>query len=95
LFRHAHRRPIAARVVRAVSDPKVLTAVLAALLNSAVVDQVFRCISGSVAVSAFELEALPLPVPSALTLLAGPRRRPRPSRDGQSRVPAALWRGGG
>jgi adenine-specific DNA-methyltransferase len=34
---------------------------VAAVLNSDVVDQVFRCISGSVAVSAFELEAIPLP----------------------------------
>ena len=41
--------------------PKVSTAALSALLNSAVADQAFRCISGSVAVSAFELEALPLP----------------------------------
>jgi len=41
--------------------PKVGTAVLAAVLNSAIADEVFRCISGSVAVSAFELESLPLP----------------------------------
>jgi hypothetical protein len=34
---------------------------LRALLNSETVDQVFRCISGSVAVSAYELNALPLP----------------------------------
>ena len=45
-------------------EPIVPTSVLAALLNSAVVDQVFRCINGSVAVSAYELEALPLPDPS-------------------------------
>lgn len=44
-----------------VGKPKVSPKVLAALLNSEVVDQLFRCISGSVAVSAFELEALPLP----------------------------------
>ena len=44
--------------------------VIAALLNSQVVDQVFRCISGSVAVSAFELEAMPLPAASALAPLA-------------------------
>ena len=43
--------------------PKVSPAVLAALLNSDVVDQVFRCINGSVAVSAYELQALPLPSP--------------------------------
>ena len=40
--------------------------VVAALLNSRVIDDLFRCISGSVAVSAFELEALPLPSPEAL-----------------------------
>jgi len=40
--------------------------VIAALLNSQVVDDLFRCISGSVAVSAFELEAMPLPSPGAL-----------------------------
>ena len=43
--------------------PIVRPAVLAALLNSDLVDQVFRCINGSVAVSAYELKALPLPSP--------------------------------
>lgn len=42
-------------------EPKVSPAVLATILNSRIVDAVFRCMSGSVAVSAFELEALPLP----------------------------------
>jgi len=42
-------------------DPAVSVAALTALLNSAIVDQAFRCISGSVAVSAYEMEALPLP----------------------------------
>lgn len=46
--------------------PAVSVAAVAALLNSSAVDAVFRCISGSVAVSAFELEALPLPSPTAL-----------------------------
>ena len=46
--------------------PKVDSAALSALLNSKVVDQVFRCINGSVAVSAYELEALPLPPPEEL-----------------------------
>lgn len=36
-------------------------ATVAAFFNTKVVDQAFRCISGSVAVSAYELEALPLP----------------------------------
>ena len=46
--------------------PKVRPALLAALLNSKAVDQAFRCISGSVAVSAYELKALPLPSPESL-----------------------------
>lgn len=41
-------------------SPFALTTI-AALLNSAAVDRVFRCISGSVAVSAYELHALPFP----------------------------------
>ena len=41
--------------------PRVSPASLAALLNCEAVDQLFRCISGSVAVSAYELKALPLP----------------------------------
>lgn len=39
----------------------ISTAAIAALLNSAVVDRAFRCISGSVAVSAYELNAVPMP----------------------------------
>ncbi len=53
-------------VVRLAPDAPVGLATLAALLNSRIVDDVFRCISGSVAVSAFELEALPVPPPDAL-----------------------------
>lgn len=48
-------------MVKAVGTPKVSAATVAAVLNSTIVDAAFRCISGSVAVSAFELEALPLP----------------------------------
>lgn len=39
---------------------------LAALLNTQTVDKVFRCLNGSAAVSRFELESLPLPVPDAV-----------------------------
>ena len=46
--------------------PKVAPAALAVLLNSNMVDQVFRCINGSVAVSAYELQALPLPSPEGI-----------------------------
>ncbi|MFL6232938.1 MAG: class I SAM-dependent DNA methyltransferase [Thermoanaerobaculia bacterium] len=48
-----------------VENPAVSLRVIAAILNSDVVDTAFRCISGSVAVSATELEALPLPSPEA------------------------------
>ena len=43
------------------ANPPVGLAATAVLLNSTVVDQVFRCISGSVAVSAYELNSLPVP----------------------------------
>jgi len=61
--------PDAGRPVRAAPD------VVAAFLNSGVADRAFRCVSGSVAVSAYELEALPLPAADTLgplaSLLAG------------------------
>ncbi|MBI2497942.1 MAG: Eco57I restriction-modification methylase domain-containing protein [Opitutae bacterium] len=52
--------------VMAVMPRAVPLWVVAALLNSRPVDQAFRCISGSVAVSAYELESLPLPEPGEL-----------------------------
>jgi adenine-specific DNA-methyltransferase len=42
-------------------NPPVDTNTLAAFLNSTATDHAFRCISGTVAVSAYELEAMPLP----------------------------------
>ncbi len=58
-------------MVRAVAArPLVAPAAIAALLNSAVVDEAFRCINGSVAVSAFELEELPLPSPAVIEKVA-------------------------
>jgi adenine-specific DNA-methyltransferase len=59
-----------------VQKPKVPAAVVAAALNSAVLDQAFRCISGSVAVSAFELEALPLPDAATISALGKLLRNP-------------------
>jgi adenine-specific DNA-methyltransferase len=53
-------------MVRPKGPTKVSARAVAAILNSRVADQVFRCISGSVAVSAFELESLPLPSASAM-----------------------------
>lgn len=48
-------------VLRAMGPNAISPEALAALLNTEAVDQVFRCLSGSVAVSATELHALPLP----------------------------------
>ncbi len=53
-------------MVRPCARPAVSPATVAAVLNSAIVDQLFRCINGSVAVSAFEMAALPLPSPAAM-----------------------------
>lgn len=48
-------------MVYAVKDQGISPETIAALLNSHALDTAFRCISGSVAVSAYELNALPLP----------------------------------
>lgn len=62
-------------IVAIVDDPPVDTGALAAFLNSTVADQVFRCINGSVAVSAYELEAMPLPSPAVMAELAALLKR--------------------
>lgn len=46
--------------------PAIRPETLAVVLNTEVVDRAFRCISGSVAVSAYELNAIPLPSIDAL-----------------------------
>jgi adenine-specific DNA-methyltransferase len=51
-------------VIRAGTLPVVGPDTIATILNSRALDRAFRCINGSVAVSAYELEALPLPSPS-------------------------------
>ena len=51
-------------------QPKVEPTVLAAFLNTAIVDRAFRCLSGSVAVSAYELEALPVPPAESIERVA-------------------------
>ena len=48
-------------VIRPLHRSDVQTSTIARLLNSEAADHAFRCISGSVAVSAYELNALPLP----------------------------------
>ena len=50
-------------------EPKVTSAALSALLNSDAVDRLFRCINGSVAVSAYELKSLPLPSPEDMKII--------------------------
>ncbi len=52
------------------AKPTVTPATISAVLNSHAADAAFRCISGSVAVSAFELEALPLPDPATMRKIA-------------------------
>lgn len=50
-------------MIRRTADKGVSLEALAAVLNSQAADAAFRCISGSVAVSAYELNAMPLPAP--------------------------------
>jgi adenine-specific DNA-methyltransferase len=58
-------------MVRPLNKRAPITAeVVAAFLNSAAADRAFRCVSGSVAVSAYELEAMPLPALDSLEPLA-------------------------
>jgi adenine-specific DNA-methyltransferase len=60
-------------MVPTVNKPAVSPALLAAFLNSVAADRAFRCLSGSVAVSAYELENLPLPAADDLKRLVGRR----------------------
>lgn len=53
-------------IIYAPGQPRVSPHTVACLLNTLAVDRAFRCISGSVAVSAYELEALPLPSMQAI-----------------------------
>lgn len=48
-------------IIHAARRSEVSASALSAILNSEAADRAFRCISGSVAVSAYELKALPLP----------------------------------
>ena len=53
-----------------VDEPAVSADAVAAFLNCAAADAAFRCVSGSVAVSAYELENLPLPAPEEMQQIA-------------------------
>jgi adenine-specific DNA-methyltransferase len=70
--------------------PAISPRALAAFLNSGVADAVFRCFSGSVAVSAYELESLPLPPARALDDLEAAVHRGAPS-DEIDRICAHLY----
>jgi adenine-specific DNA-methyltransferase len=75
-------------MIRPITDtPAVPAATIAALLNSSIVDRAFRCISGSVAVSAYELENLPLPSPTEMKALLGRKS----SRDSIEKVCLELY----
>jgi adenine-specific DNA-methyltransferase len=56
-----------------VEKPSISPKVLAAFLNTTIADRAFRCLSGSVAVSAYELESLPLPAASEIRGMLGGR----------------------
>jgi adenine-specific DNA-methyltransferase len=59
-------------VLRCSRDDTPLSAdLLTALLNSPTLDRLYRCMTGTVAVSAYELEALPLPPAGVLREWAG------------------------
>ncbi|MDO9443668.1 MAG: N-6 DNA methylase [Beijerinckiaceae bacterium] len=54
------------RPAASAGDTAITQATLAAVLSTSTIDRLMRCISGSVALSAYELEALPLPNASIL-----------------------------
>lgn len=72
-FLNSHKQGVVVEnhinIIKPTSKKLVSLKALLALLNSDAIDQIFRCISGSVAVSAYELNALPLPDPECITKL--------------------------
>jgi adenine-specific DNA-methyltransferase len=54
-----------------IAAPALSRAALAHLLTTSTMDQLMRCLAGSVAVSAYELESLPLPDNDVLTRWVG------------------------
>lgn len=54
-----------------VAAPAVSSGAIVALLNSRAADDAFRCMNGSVAVSAFELEEMPVPSPAVMRRVGG------------------------
>lgn len=73
-FLEEHRGAVIENHLNMVQAPSLALAsvspeTIAALLNSYAADRAFRCISGSVAVSAYELNALPIPTPRQLKMI--------------------------
>ena len=66
--------------------PAISAQMLAAFLNTSVADRAFRCLSGSVAVSAYELENLPMPDATQLKRIVGKRSRPEAVEDAASKL---------
>ena len=60
-------------IIPVVEKPHISPRILAAFLNTTIADRAFRCLSGSVAVSAYELENLPLPAASYVKRVVGGR----------------------
>lgn len=58
-------------ILPTIRAPRISPRLIAFLLNNQTIDSIFRCISGSVAVSAFELESIPLPPMKDALVLQG------------------------
>ncbi len=54
-----------------IADSALSSALLQRLLNTETFDRLYRCLTGSVAVSAYELDALPMPPPDVLRSWSG------------------------
>lgn len=74
-------------IVKSVTaGPRICLETLSILLNSRAVDSLFRCINGSVAVSAFELNAIPLPGPKEMERLTSMVKEKREAREVQAYI---------
>jgi hypothetical protein len=62
-------------IVYSNGDEEISFKTISTILNSKSVDQAFRCISGSVAVSVYELESLPLPTVNQVKIIESMIRR--------------------
>lgn len=70
--------------------PSISPDIITAILNTKSLDIAFRCISGSVAVSAFELKALPMPSPEQMKTIEN-LLRSRAARDTIERTVSQIY----